>query len=115
MALYPTQPQWFAFIVCMEKQRDPLTAAAACAGMHGMSAARLQACASGPQGAALLMKNARRTLDLSPSNEYVPWITVNEQPFKDPENIVAAICSQYVGVDKLRWCNEASMARYVPK
>ena len=113
-SLYPSQNQWFAFIVCMEKQRDPLRAGLACANMHGMDYARISACASGPQGAALLMKNARRTLDLEPTNKYVPWITVNNQPFEDPENIVAAICSQYTGLDKLRWCNQQTMARYVP-
>lgn len=112
--IYPTQSQWFAFIVCMEKQRDPVKAGAVCARAHAMNYQRIAACAAGPQGAALLMKNARRTLDLQPTNLYVPWLTVNSQPFEDPENIVAAICSQYTGLDKLRWCNQATMARYVP-
>jgi interferon gamma-inducible protein 30 len=113
-SLYPTQSQWFAFIVCMEKTTDPLGAAPRCAKAHGMSWTKIERCAKGDDGRKILFANARRTLDLSPPNKYVPWITVNGQPYEDPENIIRAVCSQYTAADKLSYCNGRTMQRYDP-
>lgn len=104
MSHYPATAKWFHFLVCMESASDPLTAASTCAAKHSLDYATLQKCASGEEGKKLLYKNARRTLDLNPPNKYVPWITINSRPFEDPENIVLAVCSQYTGSDKQKYC-----------
>lgn len=78
-SLYPDQKQWFAFIVCVEKARDPLAAGKRCAKASGMSWNSIEECAIGSKGKQILATNARRTLDLSPPNRYVPWITINGQ------------------------------------
>jgi len=101
---YPSQFSWFPFIVCMESQDDPLVAAKSCAKTNKMDWQKLENCAKGEQGKKILYKNARKTLDLNPPNKYVPWLTVNGQPFEDPENIIAAVCSQYVQPDKAKYC-----------
>jgi len=75
--LYPDQKQHFSFIVCVEKARDPLAAGKRCAKSSGMSWNDIEECAIGAQGKKILARNAHRTLNLSPPNRYVPWITVN--------------------------------------
>lgn len=45
MVHYPKTKQWFGFIVCMEKQTDPLHAAKWCAGKHKIDFNKIEACA----------------------------------------------------------------------
>lgn len=78
-SLYPDQKQWFSFIVCVEKARDPLAAGKRCAKASKMSWNSIEECAIGSKGKQILAANARRTLDLNPPNRYVPWITINGQ------------------------------------
>jgi hypothetical protein len=38
---------------------------------------------------------------------------INGRPFEDPENLVAAVCSQYTQADKDQYCSNTS--RYQPR
>ena len=113
--IYPRQTQWFAFILCMERAPEPIAAVTHCAKENGMDPQRLANCAKSEEGREILRTNARRTLTLHPANTHVPWITVNAQPLKDAENVVAAVCAQYQGADKDKYCTEETMRRFDPK
>jgi interferon gamma-inducible protein 30 len=109
MKYYPHKSIWFPWLVCMEKADDPLGGARKCARRSKkIDFEKIEKCATSQEGKDILYKNARKTLDLRPENKYVPWITVNGKPFEDPENIVAAICSQYTWGDKQKYCSDTS-------
>ncbi|KAI7845584.1 hypothetical protein COHA_000872 [Chlorella ohadii] len=90
-ALYPVQSKWFPFVACMEAGLNRTAADAGereqnwetteiCAEAHELSAADLQACAEGPQGAELQQKAAEETWNLVPPHTFVPWVLVNGVP-----------------------------------
>jgi len=108
---YPSSDRWFPFILCMERASDPLAAGKACAKRVKMSWSKIESCAKGAEGRAILLSNARRTF--ATQNRYVPWLVINGQPYEDPENMVAAVCSQYTGKDKAKVCKNT--ARYGEK
>jgi interferon gamma-inducible protein 30 len=66
---YPSVTTWFPFIVCMEKQMDPLHAASYCARKHKIDYSKIEKCAKGDDGKKILYANARKTLDLQPPNK----------------------------------------------
>jgi len=108
-AYHPSVDQWFAFIMCMERGNgDPLSRAPGCVKRLKLNEEKIAACVDSDEGQGLLLANARRTLTLQPPARFVPWLVVNGEPYSDHENLVAAVCSQYEGDDKDKWCQNTA-------
>lgn len=105
-------PEWLSFITCMYSNFEAIPQPAkGCAKAAGLSWTKLDACATGAEGAALIAANANRTDALNPPHQYVPWVVVDGKLVADPptggpalDDVVAAICAAYDGKAKPACC-----------
>ena len=98
VALYPDFRVHMPFVYCFEgKQHSSSARAEGCAQQAGLDYSKLQACASGPQGAKLDAANAKLTADFGSSRLGTPWVVVNGKALEDPDTLLKSVCSAYSG------------------
>jgi hypothetical protein len=114
IAHYPNTQQWLPFIHCLEENGGNIMGAVQqCAAASGLDFATLEACYTGPEGAALELAAANATVP----HTFVPWTTINNgKTFcsnSDCDNFVTALCKAYTG-PKPASCTKAGGAGLEP-
>jgi len=120
---YPNISQHFSFINCLETVNslsgtgfgdDPISRIQPCALDNNIDYDNLINCANGTTGNNLEHAMAQKTDKLSPSHQYVPWITINGIHSTDAENdIISAVCAAYTGT-KPPACQSPRIAKLGP-
>lgn len=100
MQLYQSQTQYVPFIHCIEYYG--MQYGQYCASTNKMDWTKIDACARGAEGLALMHEMAVATAALNPPHQYVPWVTVNGAHTDAMQtdimnNMVAFVCKTYTG------------------
>lgn len=115
---------WWPMIICMEKARNPATAAQDCATSAGMDWSQIKDCAgvlpaqgSKDIGNPLMHSIAQATTNLSPPHQWTPWIVMDGKPLSSSQldkDLKKLVCYAYTGT-KPAGCSATSEKLVFPE
>ncbi|XP_042512640.1 gamma-interferon-responsive lysosomal thiol protein-like [Macadamia integrifolia] len=98
--VWPNLYDYFTFISCVEELSPDVKYIVwqSCFRKLNLDPKPILACSYGRRGKELELKYANMTGSLRPPLEFVPWVTVNNQPlYQDYENYTRYVCHAYQG------------------
>lgn len=100
-------PDWWPFVVCMERARDPVSAAKGFASTGNIDWNTILTCAGSnpsqgsPDDGNLIMYNISQVTDnLQPAHQWTPWVVMNGKPLSSREldqSLTTLVCNAYTG------------------
>jgi interferon gamma-inducible protein 30 len=110
--LYDWYTQALPFIICIESNTTNWnTTGSSCATKLGLSWSDINACTGSPKGNQFQYEIGKRTNELNPPHQYVPWIVTAGTHNAGAEtaienNMVKYICDNYKGTTKIAACSK---------
>lgn len=103
----PDPSSWWPMVICMEKSRNPVSAAQNCATNAGLNWEAILECAGDDpsQGSAeignpLMHGIGQATADLVPAHQWTPWVVMNGKPLSSSQldkPLKDLVCGAYTG------------------
>ncbi|XP_042510462.1 gamma-interferon-responsive lysosomal thiol protein-like [Macadamia integrifolia] len=116
--VWPNLNEHFKFISCVEqmiisgKFKEEWKS---CYHKTHLGPKHIAKCYNSPRGKKLEHKYAKMTESLKPPHEFVPWVTVNDQPLLlDYENFTSYVCKAYRGKHMPKACKQQLTHQIIP-
>uniref|UniRef100_A0A7N0TH26 Gamma-interferon-inducible lysosomal thiol reductase n=1 Tax=Kalanchoe fedtschenkoi TaxID=63787 RepID=A0A7N0TH26_KALFE len=108
----------FSFIFCVEDlvNKGQYTEWEQCLSSVEVDPEPITNCYSGQRGDELIALNAAKTGALKPPHEFVPWVTVKEEPlYYKFEDYIEYVCKAYKGPNRPAKCSQHASHKSTPR